>query len=355
MTAPRITTVEELRRYLYIAMKIEHAVIPPYLLALYSLCPEKNLDARLVLRAVVVEEMRHLTLAANLLNAIGGRPNLTAPGFVPLYPTFMPDGDDDFQIDLQPFSKDALNTFLKIERPSQAPSEAQRVVTRTSKANMLARPLGEGQHFYSIGEFYEEIRRGFDYLHRHHPDALFTGGMDRQVTQEYYYSGGGTVFPVTDHDSARIAIDRIIEQGEGFAGGVYDYQGEISHYYRFQELQLEQHYRPGDAVDKPTGEKFEVEWDAAYRFKENARLSDYPASSELHAAAVAFNQSYSIFLALLTTAYNGAPELLMKAVGQMFTLRNAICQLIHNPIPGQDGVNAAPTFETCSEESVVPA
>lgn len=355
MTSCRITTIEELRRYLYIAMKIEHAVIPPYLLALYSLRPGKNLDARSVLRTVVVEEMRHLTLAANLLNAVGGRPNLTAPGFVPVYPTGMPDGLNDFLIELLPFSKCALDMFLKIERPSEAPSENQRVVEGTRSVKMLAHPLGPGEHFYSIGAFYEEIRRGFAYLHRHDPGGLFAVAVDRQVTQEYYYSGGGTVFAVTDHDSAQLAIDRIIEQGEGFGGGVYDCEGEISHYHRFQELKMGQHYRPGDPVGKPSGETFEVAWDAVYPVTKNAALSDYQDCPELHAAAVAFNQSYAVFLALLTTAYNGAPELLMKAVPQMFTLRNAACQLIHNPIPGHDGVNAAPTFEMSSEGSVVPA
>jgi hypothetical protein len=335
-------------------MKIEHAVIPPYLLALYSLRPQANLDARLILRAVVVEEMRHLTLAANLLNAVGGKPNLTAPGFVPSYPTGMPLGDKDFLIELLPFSEAALTMFLQIERPSEAPSEEQRVVRGPRSVKMLASPLGDNEHYYSIGEFYKEIRRGFAYLHKHDPDGLFSGGMGKQVTQEYFYSGGGTVFPVTDHDSAQLAIDRIIEQGEGFGGGVYDYQGEISHYYRFQELQMGQHYLPGDAVDKPTGDKFQIDWDAVYPFRRNAKLACYPDSSELYEAAVRFNQSYAVFLGLLTTAYNGAPELLMRAVPQMFTLRNAICQLIHNPIPGADGEYAAPTFELCSEAAVVP-
>ncbi|MGO7624626.1 ferritin-like domain-containing protein, partial [Rhizobium ruizarguesonis] len=44
----------------------------------------------------------------------------------------------------------------------------------------------------------------------------------RQITSEYYYSGGGELFPVTDLKSALEAIELIMEQGEGDGGGIYD-------------------------------------------------------------------------------------------------------------------------------------
>ena len=85
-TTSRIKTVadRQLHAYLFAAMRLEHATIPPYLMALYSIKPGTNSDATHILRVVVVEEMLHLTLAANLLNAIGGTPDLTAKDFVPL-------------------------------------------------------------------------------------------------------------------------------------------------------------------------------------------------------------------------------------------------------------------------------
>ncbi len=113
-----INTLDDLHDYLDHAMRIEHATIPPYLLALYSIQPGTNLDATQVLRVIVVEEMLHLTLAANLLNAVGGKPNLTVPGFVPKYPAYLPDGEDDFQVHLQAFSEETVDTFLKIEAPA---------------------------------------------------------------------------------------------------------------------------------------------------------------------------------------------------------------------------------------------
>src|SRR5215210_6115686 len=116
MSSRHITTREQLHSYLYAALQLEHATIPPYLTALYSIRPGTNADAYHVLRVVAVEEMLHLTLAANMLNAIGGSPDLTTPGFVPDYPAYLPNGETDFRADLRPFSRDVMDDFLKIER-----------------------------------------------------------------------------------------------------------------------------------------------------------------------------------------------------------------------------------------------
>src|SRR5690349_22456767 len=93
-----------LEAYLNAALRLEHATIPPYLTALYSMHPGANLDARRVLRAVVVEEMLHLTLVANVMNALGLEVDLTAGDFVPVYPARLPDGESDFAVDIGPFS-----------------------------------------------------------------------------------------------------------------------------------------------------------------------------------------------------------------------------------------------------------
>jgi hypothetical protein len=328
-------------------MQLEHATIPPYLVALYSIHHGTNADATNVLRVVAVEEMLHLTLAANILNAVGGTPSLTDAGFVPTYPAYVPDGETDFLVDLQPFSKEAVRTFMKIERPVEAPTEDQRIVRRHRHggSGLAANPNGEGLHYFSIGEFYMEIVHGLKFLHTKEGDTLFSGDPSRQVESEHYYSGGNRLFPVTDINSAVAAAKVIIGHGEGFGGTIYDHAHELAHFYRFEELQLGRHYQVGDKPHEPTGSAFHVEWDAVYPVKKNARLSDYPESSELHTAAVAFNHSYADFLGQLTAAYNGQPQLLLKAIPQMFALRNKINQLIRHPIPGMDGFNAGPTFE----------
>lgn len=67
VTSGRIATIDDLREHLQWAIELEHATLPPYLCALYSLDPERNPEAVEAVAGVFIEEMLHLTLAANLL------------------------------------------------------------------------------------------------------------------------------------------------------------------------------------------------------------------------------------------------------------------------------------------------
>jgi hypothetical protein len=213
METPQIRSIAKLQEYLHAAIKLEHATIPPYLTALYSIHPQTNSDAFHTIRVVAVEEMLHLTLAANILNAVGGTPDLTAPDFVGPYPGFLPDGETDFEVGLQRFCPESIETFLKIERPREAKTKEARFVRtdRAGPAALLQMTPGEGMRYFSIGEFYSEIQRGLVYLQEQGED-LFVGDHRRQITPEYYYSGGGHVIVVTDMESARAAIRLIAEQ-----------------------------------------------------------------------------------------------------------------------------------------------
>jgi ferritin-like protein len=236
-------------------------------------------------------------------------------------------------------------TFSPTERPRKAPDAGSRLVpSGTGRALLAASPTAEGMRFYSIGEFYEEIIEGLEQLAAADP-GLFCGHESRQVGPEYFYSGGGAVIPVRDLDSACRALRFIAEQGEGLDGGVYDADGEMAHYYRFRQLQLGRYYQKGDEPDAPSGPRLDIDWGKVFKVKVSARLSDYPAGSELAAAVEAFNTEYGRFLALLTTAFNGEPHRLEEAVWQMFRLRDGFNRLIRNPLPGSGGLHAAPTFE----------
>src|SRR5438128_1589636 len=111
-TLPSIETLDLLREHLQWAIELEHATLPPYLCALYSLDPQRNPDPVAVLSGVFVEEMLHLALAANILNAVGGQPQLDSPVLLPPYPRRMPHGDKALELSLAPFGEDALKTFL---------------------------------------------------------------------------------------------------------------------------------------------------------------------------------------------------------------------------------------------------
>ena len=355
-----IQTVEDLHYYLGQAMKIEHATIPPYITALYSMKPGSNIEAFQILRTVAVEEMLHLTLAANVFNAVGGniKSVLTAPDFIPTYPTVLPTGETDFEVGLSKFSRETIQTFLNIERSKEAEPGQPLVMPREQK-NYILKVRNHEPHysFYSIGQFYAEIIRGLHALHKEMGDALFCGDRSKQVTKEYYYDGGGEIIPVYDLTSSIMALREIQEQGEGSGKErIYDGDRELSHYYRFQQLLIDedhgQYYQinqedpeQSDLPGYPTGERFAMDWNAAYPIIENPQLSDYTEGSELYIAAQEFKSSYSDFLAKLEYAFDGHPAELLPAVGGMFRLKYQAEHLIKNPVPGMPGVNAAPVYK----------
>jgi len=293
--------------------------------------------------------MLHLTIAANVMNAVGGKVDFTK-GFVPNYPTVLPDGEHDFEVGLAPYSKDTVETFLKIERPAMAPQGHARHVAHVEKkgvTNLFVHPRDPSLRYYSIGEFYAAIRDGMLYLEseaKAKGKTIFTGDHGKQVGSEYYYSGGGRLWPVVDADSACKAIDLIIEQGEGEIKNIFGAEGEIAHYYRFDQLKKGRYYQIGDKPGEPSGAELHINWEAVWPIAVNLKLNEIPEKSELHAAAADFNEAYRRFLALLTHAFNAEPQLLLEAVPRMFEFRNLMQQLIRNPLPGGD-CNAAPTYE----------
>lgn len=64
--------IEELHWQLQSAMTLELSTIPPYLTAWLSLKTEygRNKEIAAILKSVFVEEMLHMSLAGNILNAV---------------------------------------------------------------------------------------------------------------------------------------------------------------------------------------------------------------------------------------------------------------------------------------------
>jgi hypothetical protein len=165
------------------------------------------------------------------------------------------------------------------------------------------------------------------------------------VTPEYFYSGGGDVIKVTGRDTAVAALTLVAEQGEGLYGGIFDSQDELAHYYRFQQLDKGKYYQKGDEPGAPSGPDLHVDWAAAFPVKPDIKLAHLAGDPEILAAAREFNRFYATFLTSVNLAYNGRPELLLKAVWEMFRMRDSMNRLIRNPLTGHPGENAGPTFE----------
>lgn len=357
-----IQTVTDLREHLQAAVELEHSTIPPYLCGLYTIRPGCNPEASAIIRTVVVQEMLHMILAANVLNAVGGAPSIAYPDFVPAYPAQLPIGTTGpLTVNLRKFSPEALATFLAIERPAPVPRLKAGMLGATAPVpvppGQLRDMIKVGELYASIGDFYAAIESGLEALEaeaKQTGGTIFDGDPARQVTPEYYYNSGGEVIPVSDLASALEALRVIVDQGEGFDSGIEDCDatyfnepGEVAHYYRFEQIRLRRFYQPGDTpAGGPTGATFAVDYgaDAVFDMIDNPAIALF-GTGPVADRALACAQAYTKLLADLERSLNGVPEALVQAVVQMFTLKQAALDLLANPAPGHEPCRAGPCFE----------
>jgi len=323
-------TPDELRTHLQTAIEIEWSTIPPYLCARWSIQDGRNELAAECIDDVVMEEMLHLTLACNLLNAIDGEPALTPPhARLPSYPTYLPHSDKAFEVSLRPFSRQALETFRSIERP--APGHA----------------APEPNRWHTIAQFYAALRDAINEL----GPEIFTGKRDRQIDSSYYYGGGGEAFPVVDVTTANLALEIIVDEGEGIHHSIWDGDDELlgesrelAHYFRFDELYRGRQYVEGDTpASGPTGPPLLVDYSCVQPMRPNPKAADHPEGSELRALTQECDRTYSTLLTQLQSAFNGRPEQLVTSVQTMLELRYQAIALMQVPVG--DGQTAGPAFE----------
>src|ERR1700748_2349954 len=84
-----IQTKAELTDKLQLALMLEFCTIPVYLTAMYSIVDNKPYAYQLI-RSVVLEEMLHMNLVANLLLSIGEKPEFVSNKYFPNYPCYLP-------------------------------------------------------------------------------------------------------------------------------------------------------------------------------------------------------------------------------------------------------------------------
>lgn len=346
-----IKDISHLQECLRTALQLELSTIPPYLCGLYTIKEGSNVEAGALIRSVVVEEMLHMVLVANILNAITdpktikkGEKLFNVKDIIPNYPTPLPGGivpevpkgTPPFKVQLLKFSREALDEFSTIERPSDP------------KAPITG-------NFDSIGQFYEAIRYGLLRLNDDTPGGIFIGDPKRQVTPEHYYGSGGKITKVITYEDAEEAIGEIVGQGEGIDGTIATEQVmfgeniEYAHYFKFQEICFGRMYSANDTNFQmpvksiPTGKPFTVSWSSVYNMKPNPKMKDYEKNPELLQKAIDFNKVYVQLLNGINDAVSGEPDLLIKGITVMYDLKYKALELLN--IPLENGECAGPTFE----------
>src|SRR6185295_5119609 len=93
------------REHLQTAVALELSTLPPYLTAWWSI--RSSGSAKRLLKQVVLQEMLHMGLICNCLNALGDRPRIAFRDVVQRYPAHLPGGVQvDLVVPLQRFSLD---------------------------------------------------------------------------------------------------------------------------------------------------------------------------------------------------------------------------------------------------------
>jgi Ferritin-like len=341
-----IHSLDELRATAQLAIEVEFTTIPPYLTALYSFTDASS-DAYQVLRSVAAEEMFHLNQAANLLIGIGGAPRFT-DNAVPTYPTYLPSARKTATPYVGLFGASRAvfeDVFMAIETPAPYSAPA------------------EGRNYQTIGQLYRALENAIeDCVKRYGADAVFKQrpGL-RQRADIYIGKFGGRAVEVHDVDSAKFAIQQIVQQGEGAVDptrtlvphqpfGAYEHYGmrldgtygpilgtpfELSHFFKFKNI-----------VEKGgLGE--------AHPIASNPRTTDFTNPKALELARL-FNKYYSVTLRSLEKTFEITRDqhdiyfeitlpLMHSHLPQLAgTLMRTPLTVDGDPLVGP---NAAPTFE----------
>lgn len=381
-----------LQDLLQTAILIEHSTIPPYLTALYSIKDGTNALASQIIRSVVVEEMLHLIMVCNVLNAIDIQPSVNQQENYPIYPMKLP-MNVDFYVGLETFSSNSIATFIAIESPGNPLVKAPKYdyETETSELYSQRAAVQENnfwtlenmkgfimENVHTIGEYYDAL---FFYIvvfqimayYKEHGSlptnfeelntgGIFTGNPAKQIRPEQYYGSGGKLHSVEALVGVIAVFQEIKGQGEGADDSIFDVDPsqfeegvELAHYFRFKEVFHEHFYLGGNyepfmdengmmpVTTPPTGKDLPVDWNQAYPMKPNPKLEDYKENKELYAQGVEFNKTYKRLLDAIQSAVEGNQRELEKSIMYMYALKEQAVGLMKQPLDSQ--TNAGPTFE----------
>lgn len=320
-----VNTREELIYLLSRASELEHGLACLYLFASYSLKSDTSEgglteDQATMVRGwkrsiahVAVEEMLHLAQVSNMLTAIGGAPHFARTNF-PLPSSAYPFG---LRLSLEPFSQDMIERFVCYEMPEAGilTPELEEIYARM-RARIVAleggdsrgvgsggAPLGSVDEggvscepfdidFKTVGEFYHKIESGFDSI----PETeLFIGPPEAQANARFLDFGGKLV-TVVDRDSACVAINMIVEQGEAPSAAHPD-----AHFVVFDTIRKE--FEEAVAAAAASGEAFQpvraVVSNPMTRFYNDTSGGTVIPDPTTHAVADLCNVAYDTMLLML--------------------------------------------------------
>ncbi len=297
------------------AVQLELATLPPYLCGMWSV-KDSSSDVYALINSIVIEEMLHMALAANMLTSIGGSTVINKK--VPTYPGPLPGGvRPKLKVYLGGLTPgdtgNVYKVFMQIEYPEGGPVALMAV------------------DYPTIGFFYTAIEAAFEKL----PASDITG--DKQIVTKV---GSFDIFAIDNLQNAKDAIEIIKEQGEGTSTSPEvpvlpeepKSRQEFAHYYKFAEI-----YNGKELIQDSTG-KWVYEGDAI-PFPETYPMAKVPPGGYPTESA-AFDKLYSSMLNYLQEAWevggNAGKRKVRSSVTGMYALGSSARTLMQKWIDPND-------------------
>jgi hypothetical protein len=356
---PKIETVDALRARLQNAIALEFTTIPAYLSGWFTIKDrERFWEVSKLLRSIIIAEMRHMAIACNTLIAMDGTPDILHA--VPVYPCRLPDQSRHKLVKLLPFGKNYWELGLFIEQPEELskPCSDYRIygeidLTVAQKNESQSTPFAFDTHvplllsgYDTIGAFYEAIIQGIERLVKHQGEA-YVFPYSRQIDRQYIHFGGQENIGVTGSGDAITLLRDIIGEGEGKTDQMWDENGELAHYYSFDQLRRKASYQRTDPRCKPSvplsvPQSADVVW-----IPKNPMMAAYEKFPEAKQRAHEFNELYKRLVTNLHIGFTKHPQQIDTAIGQMHQLEALAMRVLSCEVApaGGQSVYAAPTFE----------
>lgn len=276
-------TTDNVKDRLQTAVQLEWATIPVYLTSLYSIVENCNFEIYELIWSVVIQEMLHMTQAANILIAMGTKPVIDNADFTPKFPSpGLPGGVlPGLNVTLERLSiRHIHDVFMSIEVPEHRLP---------------------GEELLTIGRFYNEIQRCIE------SDKL--EDKDFQVSeQQVKWSWKDLVF-VNSKETARKGIEMIVSQGEGTGLlSPLDFERDsVAHFYKFEEIVCGHRLnKTSDHTYKYNGPPIPYEQRGVWPMRANPDTLSIPYPSNCYTESRAFHEVYRRLLRKLQDMFDHA-------------------------------------------------
>ncbi|TYC68290.1 hypothetical protein FMN63_11445 [Stappia sp. BW2] len=344
-----------LGRLLQAALELEFSTVPPYLSAAFSLGGDNRQVYQLILR-VAKEEMLHMTVVANLMNAIGIAPDIYQA--IPAYPFDLKVIEPPLHLELESFSIEQVERlFMQIETPEDP-------------VNFPTAFADEEEPVETIGQFYEKIIKIlandtipglFDNAARNaykqiSVDPNFVAFAYKNDSDHHTYPLAPEFdFVIRDKETAIRHLEWIVAEGEGSAPyNPLSPEDIPGHFYRFESI-IKGRYLVRDGSTelgyRYAGASLPFDETKVHLFVPNAKAADFAHEPSVKRQMDRFNSRYSEMVDKLAFAFNcprpaveaNAKAAYIASIGDMRSMVSAASNIIG--AADRKGVTAGIPFE----------